>query len=62
MARNVSILQLVSGMKYAAPHKTAELAAEMFQDKSNVRVLDLACGTGLVAESVSTCLHSERNR
>lgn len=44
--------EYVAGIKYLAPNKTAELTSDLFPDKRNVKILDLACGTGLVAESL----------
>ncbi|XP_035824781.1 uncharacterized protein LOC118477430 [Aplysia californica] len=45
--------EYVGGIKYIAPEKAADLTSELFPDKSKEKILDLACGTGLVAEAVS---------
>jgi len=45
--------EYIAKIQYIGPGKTAEIAAELFPgDKSNVQILDLACGTGLVGQAL----------
>lgn len=46
----------VAGIKYKGPEKVAEVAEGLFPDtadRANVKVMDLACGTGLVGEAMA---------